>query len=151
MPTTGELAHQNIKDRYFGVNDPVANKMLRKANGSGDSKGGDDTKLKLPQHQLPPADQTITTLWVGGIDPAKDTELEVLYVSFNIHSWHSTHSLSLYIYISIYLPIFLLLMVWYVINVEIYFLIMVHVPFAGYQHVNVHSLYLQRALLLKMP
>lgn len=26
----GELAHQNIKDRYYGNNDPVARKMLRK-------------------------------------------------------------------------------------------------------------------------
>mmetsp|Transcript_19347 Transcript_19347/g.47338 ORF Transcript_19347/g.47338 Transcript_19347/m.47338 type:complete len:200 (-) Transcript_19347:742-1341(-) len=26
MPNTGELAHQNIKDRYFGNNDPVAKK-----------------------------------------------------------------------------------------------------------------------------
>lgn len=24
----GDLAHQNIKDRYYGVNDPVAKKML---------------------------------------------------------------------------------------------------------------------------
>ena len=30
MPTTGDLANQNIKDRYFGVNDPVANKMLNR-------------------------------------------------------------------------------------------------------------------------
>lgn len=27
MPTSGPLADQNIKDRYFGVNDPVANKV----------------------------------------------------------------------------------------------------------------------------
>jgi pre-mRNA-splicing factor RBM22/SLT11 len=30
MPTTGELANQNIKDRYYGINDPVANKMMRR-------------------------------------------------------------------------------------------------------------------------
>ncbi len=30
MPTTGELANQNMKDRYYGVNDPVANKMMRR-------------------------------------------------------------------------------------------------------------------------
>lgn len=28
-PVTGELANQNIKDRFYGVNDPVAKKMLR--------------------------------------------------------------------------------------------------------------------------
>jgi len=30
MPVTGELAVQNIKDRYFGQNDPVAKAMLRR-------------------------------------------------------------------------------------------------------------------------
>jgi pre-mRNA-splicing factor RBM22/SLT11 len=48
MPTTGELADQNIKDRYYGINDPVANKMLRKL--------GEAPKLE------PPEDQSITTL-----------------------------------------------------------------------------------------
>ena len=28
MPTSGPLSEQNIKDRYFGVNDPVANKVF---------------------------------------------------------------------------------------------------------------------------
>ncbi|KAK9120431.1 hypothetical protein Syun_018048 [Stephania yunnanensis] len=31
MPITGELSQQNIKDRYYGVNDPVALKLLNKA------------------------------------------------------------------------------------------------------------------------
>ncbi|KAI3837233.1 hypothetical protein MKW92_013779 [Papaver armeniacum] len=31
IPVTGELSRQNIKDRYYGVNDPVAAKLLRKA------------------------------------------------------------------------------------------------------------------------
>jgi pre-mRNA-splicing factor RBM22/SLT11 len=48
MPTTGELADQNIKDRYYGINDPVANKMLRKL--------GEAPKLE------PPEDQSIMTL-----------------------------------------------------------------------------------------
>nr|GMC60190.1 zinc finger CCCH domain-containing protein 49-like [Ipomoea batatas] len=30
MPETGELSQQNIKDRYYGVNDPVALKLLSK-------------------------------------------------------------------------------------------------------------------------
>lgn len=55
MPTTGELAEQNIKDRYYGVNDPVANKMLRRAG-------------ELPS-LVPPNDLTITTLYVGGLTP----------------------------------------------------------------------------------
>lgn len=28
MPVDGPLAHQNIRDRYYGQNDPVAQKML---------------------------------------------------------------------------------------------------------------------------
>ena len=32
MPTGDpELANQNYKDRYYGTNDPVANKMLKRA------------------------------------------------------------------------------------------------------------------------
>jgi pre-mRNA-splicing factor RBM22/SLT11 len=30
LPTVGDLADQNIKDRYYGVNDPVARKMLNR-------------------------------------------------------------------------------------------------------------------------
>lgn len=49
------LQKQNIKDRFYGTNDPVALKMLN--------------KMKGPQKAPPaPADVTITTLWVGGVD-----------------------------------------------------------------------------------
>lgn len=65
MPQTGELAHQNIKDRYYGQNDPVAKKMLRRAEES--------TSERMP----PPKDQTITTLWVGGFDDSSITEGEL--------------------------------------------------------------------------
>ncbi|KAK4275884.1 hypothetical protein QN277_018896 [Acacia crassicarpa] len=54
MPVTGELSQQNIKDRYYGVNDPVALKLLGKA--------GEMTSLE------PPEDETIRTLYVGGLD-----------------------------------------------------------------------------------
>jgi len=50
----GELAHQNIKDRYYGVNDPVAQKLLTKA----------DVQLSSVK---PPDDSEITTLWLGGV------------------------------------------------------------------------------------
>eukprot|EP01018_Ginkgo_biloba_P018433 Gb_38162 [translate_table: standard] len=55
MPVTGELSQQNIKDRYYGVNDPVAAKLLNKA--------GDMPSL------VPPEDESIKTLYVGGLDP----------------------------------------------------------------------------------
>ncbi|KAJ9552361.1 hypothetical protein OSB04_016406 [Centaurea solstitialis] len=54
MPVTGELSQQNIKDRYYGVNDPVALKLLNKA--------GDMPSLE------PPEDESIRTLYVGGLD-----------------------------------------------------------------------------------
>ncbi|XVE59365.1 hypothetical protein DITRI_Ditri05aG0040800 [Diplodiscus trichospermus] len=54
MPETGELSQQNIKDRYYGVNDPVALKLL--------SKAGEMPSLE------PPKDESIRTLYVGGLD-----------------------------------------------------------------------------------
>lgn len=56
MPTdpNDPLADQNIKDRFYGVNDPVANKLLDRAS-------------KLPSLEAPP-DKAITTLYVGGLD-----------------------------------------------------------------------------------
>jgi hypothetical protein len=52
----GPLSEQNIKDRYYGVNDPVAAKLLDRAN----------KMAKL----TPPEDQTICTLFVGGVTGA---------------------------------------------------------------------------------
>lgn len=47
------LADQNIKDRYYGVNDPVADKLLKRAEA-------------MPQLD-PPEDKSITTLYVGNL------------------------------------------------------------------------------------
>ncbi|KAG8187616.1 hypothetical protein JTE90_027027 [Oedothorax gibbosus] len=47
------LADQNIKDRYYGANDPVADKLLRRASA-------------MPKLE-PPEDKTITTLYVGNL------------------------------------------------------------------------------------
>lgn len=57
-PTDPEdpLADQNIKDRYYGINDPVAEKLLRRA-----SEAMEQEAVK------PPEDRTITTLYVGGL------------------------------------------------------------------------------------
>ncbi|CAN8305990.1 unnamed protein product [Cochlearia groenlandica] len=54
MPETGELSHQNIKDRYYGVNDPVALKLLGKAGEMGTLESPDDESIK--------------TLYVGGLN-----------------------------------------------------------------------------------
>eukprot|EP01120_Amphizonella_sp_Union-15-10_P013454 TRINITY_DN6231_c0_g1_i1.p1 TRINITY_DN6231_c0_g1~~TRINITY_DN6231_c0_g1_i1.p1 ORF type:complete len:411 (-),score=72.13 TRINITY_DN6231_c0_g1_i1:111-1343(-) len=55
MPTEGELANQNIKDRYYGRNDPVAKKLLRRH---------DDFTSKI----APPSDKDVKTLYVGNVD-----------------------------------------------------------------------------------
>lgn len=47
------LCEQNIKDRYYGRNDPVADKIMKRA-------------ASLPTLE-PPEDKTITTLYVGNI------------------------------------------------------------------------------------
>lgn len=62
MPETGELSQQNIKDRYYGVNDPVALKLLGKA--------GEMSSI------TPPEDESIKTLYVGGLD-ARVTEQDL--------------------------------------------------------------------------
>ncbi|KAI5661634.1 hypothetical protein M9H77_20957 [Catharanthus roseus] len=62
MPVTGELSQQNIKDRYYGVNDPVAMKLLNKAG-------------EMPSLE-PPEDESIRTLYVGGLD-ARITEQDL--------------------------------------------------------------------------
>ncbi|EYU26947.1 hypothetical protein MIMGU_mgv1a006442mg [Erythranthe guttata] len=62
MPVEGELSQQNIKDRYYGVNDPVAMKLLYKAG-------------EMPSLE-PPDDQSIRTLYVGGLD-ARITEQDL--------------------------------------------------------------------------
>ena len=54
LTSAPEMRSQNIKDRYYGVNDPVAEKMLKRAEST--------PALK------PPEDASITTLYVGGID-----------------------------------------------------------------------------------
>ena len=56
------LSNQNIKDRYYGVNDPVAEKLLSQAK-------------ELPQ-LTPPEDKAITSLYVGGLSEAiSETDL----------------------------------------------------------------------------
>ena len=53
MPTLGPLSDQKIRDRYYGVNDPVAEKMLARVERLG--------------RLTPPEDKTICTLFVGGV------------------------------------------------------------------------------------
>lgn len=57
------LADQNIKDRYYGINDPVADKLLKRAS----------TMPRLD----PPEDKSISTLYIGGLgDTVTDGDLK---------------------------------------------------------------------------
>jgi pre-mRNA-splicing factor RBM22/SLT11 len=58
LTSAPELRQQNIKDRYYGINDPVAEKMLKRA---------EETPTIAP-----PADASVTTLYVGGMDERVD-------------------------------------------------------------------------------
>ncbi|GMS96195.1 hypothetical protein PENTCL1PPCAC_18370, partial [Pristionchus entomophagus] len=49
------LSNQNMRDRYYGTNDPVAEKILNRAKA-------------MPSLQ-PPDDKAVTTLYVGGLGP----------------------------------------------------------------------------------
>ncbi|KAK9872121.1 hypothetical protein WA026_016173 [Henosepilachna vigintioctopunctata] len=55
------LADQNIKDRYYGINDPVADKLLKRA----------AAMPALP----PPDDKTITTLYIGNLGNLTEQEI----------------------------------------------------------------------------
>lgn len=55
MPTdrADPLAHQNIRDRFYGQDDPVAAKMMTKQD-------------ELPK-LVPPEDEGISSLWLGNM------------------------------------------------------------------------------------
>jgi len=58
MPTNKDdpMAQQNIKDRFYGVDDPVAQKIMKR-----------DSEAPKPEE---PEDSTVSTLWVGGMTPS---------------------------------------------------------------------------------
>ena len=68
MPTdpNDPLSHQNLKDRYYGVNNPVADKLLNQASA-------------MPMLSAPD-DKSITSLYVGGMD-ASITENDIRSVN----------------------------------------------------------------------
>ena len=71
MPTdpNDPLSHQNLKDMYYGVNDPVAEKLM--------SQASDMPMLSAPD------DRSITSLYVGGVDTSiteKDLRCEGSFV-----------------------------------------------------------------------
>jgi len=66
MPSNPQdgLSRQNMRDRYYGAGDPVAAKMLAR---SAERRAGAGPGRPPPE---PPADRSVTTLFVGGLDGA---------------------------------------------------------------------------------
>ncbi|XP_044728118.1 pre-mRNA-splicing factor RBM22 [Chrysoperla carnea] len=62
------LADQNIRDRYYGVNDPVADKLLRRA-------------AALPALP-PPEDKSITTLYIGNVGDLTEQDLRDYFYQY---------------------------------------------------------------------
>ena len=63
------MSEQNIVDRFYGTKDPVADKLLKRAES-------------LPSIKAP-EDKTITTLWVGGVTSDIDeTDLQEFFYQF---------------------------------------------------------------------
>jgi pre-mRNA-splicing factor RBM22/SLT11 len=74
LPEGGELANQKLRDRFHGENDPVAAKLLRRAE--------EDLTLESPE------DKSITTLYLGGLPPGtKEREVrDKFYVHGELRS-----------------------------------------------------------------
>jgi hypothetical protein len=71
----GDLNQQNIKDRYYGVNDPVARKMLKRAS-------------EMPG-LAPPEDKNVRTLYLGNVQPYI-TQQDIKYASSRVLSRAAT-------------------------------------------------------------
>lgn len=69
LPVDNDLAKQNIKDRYYGTNDPVAKKMLNRTE-----------RGRLPKA---PEDKTITSIYLQGVESGiSDTDLRNHFLQF---------------------------------------------------------------------
>jgi pre-mRNA-splicing factor RBM22/SLT11 len=75
------LLKQNIKDRFFGTNDPVAAKLLGKLANRNALEGKDEESnieghidVKNTLALNPPEDQSITTLFISGIEQGTSDE-----------------------------------------------------------------------------
>lgn len=63
------LSDQNIKDRYYGANDPVAEKLLRRVS-------------EMPR-PTPPEDQSVTTVYIGNVsDKITEKDLRDYFYQF---------------------------------------------------------------------
>jgi len=83
------LANQNIKDRFFGTNDPVAAKMMNR----NEQMKQKDNEISLRGPPTTPLDETIRTLFVSGIDESvtEDNVREIFSPHGQIQSVHLIH------------------------------------------------------------
>jgi pre-mRNA-splicing factor RBM22/SLT11 len=74
------FAKQNLRDRYYGVNDPVAASILARSATSHRPRPGQKQARRPPR----PDDPSVMSLFIGGLSPSV-TE-QVLLALFNDHS-----------------------------------------------------------------
>lgn len=67
MPIDNGLAHQNVQDRYYGRNDPVAKKIL--------------TRHASAQGLAPPEDTTVTSLFLSAVPSITEENLRTAVIS----------------------------------------------------------------------
>jgi len=87
MPKSDDpLADQNIKDRFYGMNDPVAAKLMQKH----EQMKQKDNEISLRGPPPAPEDDTIRTIFISGIDETvSDDNLREMFSSFGpIQSVH---------------------------------------------------------------
>jgi len=78
-PEESDLSHQNIKDRFHGSNDPVAKRILSRA---------EKTQSRAPE------DKTVTSIYISGVDKSiTETDLRFLPILPALDSFPSSLSL----------------------------------------------------------
>ena len=78
--TDDSMTDQNLRDRYYGVNDPVAAKILQKAGVTPDGRRRSSKKSNNAGPPPPPEDKSIQTLFIGGVvEVVKESDLRKLF------------------------------------------------------------------------
>ena len=79
-PKESPFAKQNIKDRYYGVNDPVANAMLKGVREESRKRGRSELRQGRGGD-----DGSVKTVFIGGLNvevPVKEAELRLRFEKF---------------------------------------------------------------------
>lgn len=68
------LSKQNYKDRYYGTDDPVAAKLMRRATERAEAGGGGGAGGATAPEA---SDPTATTVWLGGVEDGRPSTEEI--------------------------------------------------------------------------